>query len=234
MDNYYLPITSWAVEDRPREKLLEKGRSSLSEAELIAILIGSGTKKLSAVDLAKVILKEVGNDLNALARLSIQDLQRFNGIGEAKAISIVAALEIGRRRKESSSEKRKKISCSADVYEVLKPKLWDLQHEEFWTLLLNRSLQVIKLIQISSGGTSGTHVDPKLIFKPALESLVSAVIISHNHPSGTLRPSQADVVLTKRLTQAGKVLDIPVLDHLIFTDNGFYSFKDEGTMPEVQ
>lgn len=223
-------ILSWAEEDRPREKLMLKGRAALSDAELIAILIGSGTRDLSAVDLSKVILQSVGNNLNDLARLSVKDLSKFKGIGEAKAISIVAALEIGRRRKEQDRPQRARITSSRDAYEEIKPHLLDKAHEEFWILLLNRANEVVKVVQISTGGVSGTVADPKLIFKHALEHLASGLILIHNHPSGNLTPSQADKDLTRKLKDAGRLLDIPVLDHLIFTDRGYLSFADEGIL----
>ena len=225
-----LKISHWAEEDRPREKLLLKGKAALSDAELIGILIGSGTVSLSAVDVSKLILKEVNNDLNDLARLSVDDLKKFRGIGEAKAITIVSALELGRRRKEAEPLKKTRISCSGDVFELMKPHLLDLNHEEFWIILLNRANLVIKKIPVSSGGVSGTIADPKLIFKPALENLASGVILVHNHPSGNIRPSEADINLTRKLKSAGAFLEIPVLDHLIFTNSGYYSFADEGQL----
>ena len=223
-------ILSWAEEDRPREKLMLKGRSALTDAELIAILIGSGTRDLSAVDLAKIILQGSGHNLNELARLSVKDLSKFKGIGEAKAISIVAALELGRRRREQDRPQRARITGSRDAYEEIKPHLLDKPHEEFWILLLNRANEVIRPVQISSGGVSGTVADPKLIFKQALEHLASALILVHNHPSGNLQPSQADKDLTRKLKEAGRLLDIPILDHLIFTDRTFFSFADEGLL----
>lgn len=223
-------IKNWAEEDRPREKLLSKGKSVLSDSELIGILIGSGTNSMSAVDLSKLILGDVGNNLNQLARLSVKDLIKFKGIGEAKAVSIVAALELGRRRKESESLRKPKITGPKDVYDLLKPDLLDLQHEEFWVVLLNRSNLVIKKHLISSGGVSGTVADPKIIFKAALEELASGVILVHNHPSGNLKPSQADINLTKKMKQAGLALEVPVLDHLIFCDHNFFSFADEGML----
>jgi len=202
--NSYLSITQWAEEDRPREKLLIKGKSSLSDAELIGILLGSGTKTLSAVDLAKQILNSVGNDLHTLAKMSVNDLCKFKGIGEAKAISIVSALELGRRRKDSEPVKQPRITCSDDAYQLLKPELYDLPHEEFWIILLKRNNQVIKKEQISLGGVSGTIVDPKLIFKKALDVLASGIILVHNHPSGNLKPSQADIKLTQKLKTSGE------------------------------
>lgn len=231
-DNYTqsLKILSWAEEDRPREKLLIKGKSALSDAELIGILIGSGTISMSAVDLAKVILNDVNNNLNELAKLSVKDLQKFKGIGEAKAISIMSALELGRRRKESDLPKKLRITSSKDVYDMMAANLLDLPHEEFWVLLLNRANAVIKKVQISTGGVAGTVADPKLIFKTALENLASSIILVHNHPSGNMMPSQADKELTKKMKEAGKLLDIPVLDHVIFADRVFYSFADEGIL----
>ena len=231
-DNYTqsLKILSWAEEDRPREKLLMKGKSALSDAELIGILIGSGTISMSAVDLAKIILNDVNNNLNELAKLSVKDLQKFKGIGEAKAISIMSALELGRRRKESDLPKKLRITSSKDVYDMMAANLLDLPHEEFWVLLLNRANAVIKKVQISAGGVAGTVADPKLIFKTALENLASSIILVHNHPSGNMMPSQADKELTKKMKEAGKLLDIPVLDHVIFADRVFYSFADEGIL----
>ncbi len=223
-------IKSWAEEDRPREKLMYKGKAALSEAELIAILIGSGTTDLSAVDVSRIIMHSVSNNLNELARLSVKDLSKFKGIGEAKAITIVAALELGRRRKEQDRLQRRRITCSRDAYEELVPHLLDKPHEEFWILLLNRANEVLRPVQVSAGGVSGTVADPKMIFKFALEQLASGMILSHNHPSGNLMPSQADKDLTRRLRDAGKLLDIPVLDHLIFTDKAYFSFADEGIL----
>lgn len=226
----YLTIKSWAEEDRPREKLLLKGKSILSHAELIGILIGSGTASLSAVDVAKQILSQNNNDLNQLAKLSVKELMKFKGIGEAKAISIVSAMELGRRRKETATLQKPKVTCSRDAYEIIKPELMDIGHEEFWTLLLNRSNLVIKKQLISSGGVAGTIADPKIIFKSALEQLACSIILVHNHPSGSLRPSQADINLTKKMKEGGQFLEIPVLDHIIFTDNGYFSFADDNML----
>ena len=223
-------IKHWAEEDRPREKLLAKGKSVLSDSELIGILIGSGTNSMSAVDLSKHILGNVGNNLNELARLSVKDLTKFKGIGEAKAVSIVAALELGRRRRETEGIRKPKIAGPRDIYNLLKPDLLDLQHEEFWVILLNRSNLVIKKQLVSSGGVSGTVVDPKLIFKAALEELASGIILVHNHPSGNLKPSQADINLTRKMKQAGQALETPVLDHIIFCDHAYFSFADEGML----
>jgi DNA repair protein RadC len=233
MENYESPaltIKTWAEEDRPREKLLLKGKAALSDAELLGILIGSGIRNMTAVDLAKLILQSNSNNLNQLAKLSVKDLSKFKGIGEAKAITIVSALELGRRRKNDSFLTRPTITCSNDAYQVLQTHMLDLSHEEFWIIILNRANQVIKVERISSGGVAGTVADPKMIFKTALEHLASAIILSHNHPSGNLKPSQADKDLTVKLREAGKYLDIPVLDHVIFTDKGYLSFADEGLL----
>lgn len=225
-----LTIKSWAEEDRPREKLLLKGRTALSDAELIAVIIGSGTPSQSAVEVGKHILRAVDHDLNKLAKLSVKDLMKFKGIGEAKAINIISALELGRRKRDTEQTSKPKITSSQDVYNLMQPQLSDLSHEEFWVLILNRSNQVLKKQQISSGGVSGTVADPKIIFNKALEELASGIILVHNHPSGNLKPSQADILLTKKLKQAGEVLEIAVLDHVIFTDSGYYSFADESMM----
>jgi DNA repair protein RadC len=223
-----LTIKEWAEDDKPREKLLLKGRSALSDAELIGILLGSGTVDLSAVDLAKQILASVNYKLNDLAKMSVADLKKFKGIGEAKAITIISALELGRRRKESEAEKRERITSSADAYQAIKPHLWDVPHEEFWILLLNRANEIIRKCPISQGGVAGTVADPKIIFKTALENLASSMILIHNHPSGNLKPSPQDIQLTEKMVSAGKLLDIPILDHLIFTDQSYFSFADEG------
>lgn len=223
-------IKSWAEEDRPREKLMDKGRHVLTEAELIAILIGSGNKDETAVELSKRILASVGNNLNDLGKLSVQELCKFKGIGDAKAISIVAALELGRRRKETEIAKREKITASKDAFDIMKPLMLDLPHEEFWLLMLNRANLVIKKELISRGGVAGTVVDTKIIFKTAVENYANSIIICHNHPSGNLKPSEADIKITKNIKEAGKIMEIPLLDHLIVTESGFYSFADEGML----
>jgi DNA repair protein RadC len=231
-DNNYNPrkILSWAEEDRPREKLLLKGKAALSDAELIAILLGMGTVDFSAVDVAKSVLSAANNNLNELARMTVNDLTKLKGIGPAKAITIVSALELGRRRKESESLRRRRITSAADAYDEIKPYLLDKPHEEFWILLLNRANEVMRPVQISSGGVAGTVADPKMIFKHALEQLASSIILIHNHPSGNLTPSQADKDLTRKLKEAGRMLDLPILDHLIFTDKSYFSFADEGLL----
>lgn len=223
-----LKILHWAEEDRPREKLIAKGKSSLSEAELIAIMIGSGNTELSAVDLSKHILSYVDHDLNLLAKLSVPDLMSFKGIGEAKAVSIVSALELGRRRKESNHKQRARIRTAREAYEVMIPVMMDQPVEQFWILMLTRSNLLIRKRPVSLGGISGTIADPKVIFKTALEDKASNIILVHNHPSGNPKPSKADVRLTEKLVDAGRLLDIPVLDHIIFTDEAYYSFSEEG------
>jgi DNA repair protein RadC len=225
-----MKIQQLSEEDRPREKLMLKGKAALSDAELIAILIGSGSTEQSAVDLARSILQSVDYNLNELAKRSVKDLERFKGIGEAKAISIVSALELGRRRKEAELLRRPKITSSADVYALMQEHLLDLPHEEFWVLLLNRANEVLRKLQMSSGGLSGTVADVRMIFKSALEHHAHALILVHNHPSGNRKPSDADLKLTKNLKEAGKILEIPVLDHVIFAERSYFSFADEGIL----
>lgn len=226
----HLRISQWAEDDRPREKLLLKGRSALSDAELLAILLGTGTRDVSAVDLAKYILQQADQNLHCLARLSVNELMKIKGVGKAKAVTIISALELGRRRKNSNQILRQRITSSVEALEVIKPDLMDLNHEEFWVIVLNRANYVLKKIQISRGGISGTVADPKLIFKSALEEGGSSIILIHNHPSGNLNPSQADITLTKSMKEAGKFMEIPVLDHIIVSDNAYFSLADEGLM----
>jgi len=208
--------------------LLSKGRATLSDAELIAILISSGNRNETAVELSKRILKFIDNDLNKLGKLSVKELMQFNGIGEAKAISIVAALELGRRRKNTGNQLKKTIKSSNDVFEEVIGVMSDLPHEEFWVLFLDRRNAVIKKSNVSKGGVSGTVADAKIIFKEAMQLLASAVILCHNHPSGNLKPSDADIQLTKKMKEIGNLIDVPVLDHLIITDKNYFSFGDEG------
>ena len=229
-DSTPLNIKSWSPEDRPREKLLLKGTSALSDAELVAILIGSGTPKLSAVELSKKILLQGNNNLNELARLSVKDLMKIKGIGEAKAITIVAALELGRRRKEQDPEEKPKINSSKDAFDLLKGDMMDLPNEEFWVLLMNRANKVTKKKRVSEGGVAGTVADPKIIYKMALEELASGIIVAHNHPSGNLQPSQSALDLTRKLKEAGKFLEIQLLDHIIIANQKYLSFADEGMM----
>ena len=224
-----LSIKNWAVEDRPREKMLQKGVSVLSDAELLAILIGSGNKNESAVELSRRILHFVDNNLNRLGKLSIKELtNEFKGIGEAKAITIAAALELGRRRGDSERPKQEKIICSKDAYLLFKPLLCDLHHEELWAALISQSGKVIERIKISQGGINETTADIRLVMKAAIIALASGIILCHNHPSGTLTPSQQDDVLTKRVQEAGKLMGINLLDHIIIADNRYFSYADEG------
>lgn len=225
-----LGIKAWAEADRPREKLLSKGRKQLTDAELIAILIGSGNKTETAVDLSKRILKFYQNDLARLAKIEVKELSKFKGIGEAKAVTIIAALELGRRRKEMVSDGPRKITSSKDVFEVMRAEFADLLHEEFWVLSLNRAHFVVNKHLVSKGGFSGTVVDPKVIFKIAFEHNASSLVLAHNHPSGNLKPSESDVQITKKLIKAGSVLDLPIIDHLIIGDGTFISLADEGLM----
>ena len=220
-------IKNWSDDDKPREKLVQKGRSVLSDAELIAILIGSGSRSESAVELSKRILASVDNNLNELGRLSIKQLMAFKGIGEAKAVTIAAALEMGRRRRGEESLKIEKIGSSQDVYHLLQPLLGELEHEEFWILFLNNSNKVLHKAQMSKGGITGTLVDVRLVMKQALELGAVAIILAHNHPSGTLRPSAADKQITQKIKLASETLDVKVLDHLIITQKSYYSFADE-------
>jgi DNA repair protein RadC len=228
MEATHFPITNWSEDDRPREKLMLKGKEALSNAELIAILIGSGSRNESAVSLSKRILASVDN-LNMLGKMSISQLMNFKGIGEAKAITIVSALELGRRqRSENALQFKNKITSSKVVFEIMQPIIGELPHEEFWVLFLNNSNKVISKSQLSKGGITGTIVDVRLVFKLALESGATGLILCHNHPSGNLNPSDADKEITMKLKLAGDSLDVKVLDHLIITETKYYSFVDEG------
>ena len=218
------------IRDRPREKLLQKGRGSLSDAELLAILIATGSRNESAVDLCKKILAKSGNSLNELGKFSVNQLMEFKGIGEAKAITIVAALELGRRRRTEEALEKKKISSSSSVFELMQPVIGDLPHEEFWIVYLNNSNKVIDRFQLSKGGITGTLVDVRLALKKALELGATSIILAHNHPSGNLNPSTSDKQLTQKLKTAGESLDIKVLDHVIVTEKSYFSFADEGLL----
>ena len=224
----YTPINQWAEDDRPREKFLLKGKSTLSDSELLAILIGSGSRNESAVQLCQRILASSENNLNTLGKMSISQLMQFKGIGEAKAISIAAALELGRRRRAEDAIELKKITSSKAVFDIMQPVIGELPHEEFWVLYLNNSNKVIYKAQLSKGGMTGTIVDIRLIFKVAFEQNATSIILTHNHPSGKLEASDADKEITKKLKLAGEQLDIRVLDHIIVTENGYLSFQDEG------
>jgi len=223
-------IKNWSQDDQPREKLRDKGKAALSDAELVAILIGSGNRDESAVALCKRILSRVDNNLSELGKLSIKQLMEFKGIGEAKAITIASALELGRRRRGEEALEKKKITSSASVFELMQPVIGELPHEEFWIVYLNNSNKVIQKNQLSKGGITGTLVDVRLALKTALEVGATGIILAHNHPSGTLKASEADKQLTLKLSTAAKSLDIKVLDHLIITEKAYFSFADEGML----
>ena len=219
-------IKNWSSDDQPREKLIQKGKFILSDAELMAILIGSGNREENAVELSKRILASVKNNLNELGKLSVKQLMKFKGIGEAKAVTIVATLEIGRRRRSEEAQKITKITSSKSVFELLQPLIGELPHEEFWIVYLNNSNKVIHFSQLSKGGITGTLVDVRLVLRQALEYGAIGLILAHNHPSGTLKPSIADKQITNKLKLASEALDIKVLDHLIIANNDYFSFAD--------
>ncbi|MDX9928900.1 MAG: DNA repair protein RadC [Bacteroidales bacterium] len=223
-----IKITEWAPSDRPREKLIEKGAATLSDAELLAILISSGTKSKSAVDLGRELLALAGNNLNSLGRLGIPELRALQGIGEAKAVTIAAALELGRRRKLAEAPENGQIKSSADVFNIFHPLLADLTHEEFWILFLNRSNKPINRMKISQGGISGTVTDVRIIMKKAVENLASGLVVCHNHPSGNNNPSESDIQITQKIRDAGSLLDVQLLDHIIIAGSAYYSFADNG------
>ena len=225
-----LTIKWWAEEDRPREKLQLKGKQNLSDAELIAIIIGSGNSKQSAVELSQYILASVNNDLFELGKKSIEDLMQFKGIGEAKAISIAAALELGRRRAQAELKPQNKIISDKLVFEMMSPILSDLPHEEFWVICLNRNNRFISKHKISSGGISGTVADMKMIFNVAVKELASAIILCHNHPSGNNQPSESDTRLTRKAIEGGKLLEIDVIDHVIIAQQQYYSFRQQNLL----
>lgn len=225
-----LTIKTWAIDDRPREKLLAKGKRALSDAELIAILIGSGNRQESAVALSQRILKSVEGNINQLAKLTVAKLSTFKGIGEAKAIAIITALELGKRRQLETALEKPKITSSKAVFNLMQPIIGDLEHEEFWVLFLNNSNKVLAKTQISKGGLTATVVDIRLLFKRAIELASVGMIVCHNHPSGKLEPSQADKQLTEKIKRAGATLDIKLLDHLIITEKWYFSFADEGIL----
>ncbi|MCK5730819.1 MAG: DNA repair protein RadC [Draconibacterium sp.] len=225
-----LNIKEWAVEDRPREKMLLKGSRFVTDAELIAILIGSGNTSETAVELSKRILTSTNNSLNDLGRKGIDYLKTFNGIGEAKAVTIMAALELGKRRKEADVFNENKITGSKDAADYFQPILGDLNHEEFWIMLLNRGNKILETFMVSQGGISGTVIDVRLILKKAINSLASSLILCHNHPSGTMQASDADLKITKKINDAAKIMDISVIDHIIIAQNQYLSFADEGML----
>ncbi|OCB76624.1 RadC family protein [Flavobacterium crassostreae] len=222
----HFSIKDWSQEDKPREKLIYKGKGALSDAELIAILIGSGSRNESAVALSKRILAGVTNNLSALGKLSMEQLMAHKGIGEAKAIAIIAALELGRRRRAEAALDLVKITSSKAIFELMQPVIGELSHEEFWIIYLNNSNKVVSKLQLSKGGITGTLVDVRIVFKCALERGATALILCHNHPSGSLIPSDADKRITQKLVLAGQSLDIKVLDHVIVTETHYFSFTD--------
>lgn len=226
----HLTIKSLSEDDRPREKLAALGRQNLSDAELIGIILGSGNKNETAVQLAQRMLSENQNNINKLAKLSLAELKKFKGVGEAKAVNIAAAFELGRRRTEVETVQRVKITSSHVAYQILQKRLSDLPHEEFWVLILNRANQVIKEEYLSKGGISGTVVDVRLVCKSAIENNASSLVIAHNHPSGQLLPSEQDKKITKKLNEALQTFEISLLDHLIIGDQNYYSFADEGLL----
>jgi DNA repair protein RadC len=225
-----LNIKQWAAEDRPREKMLLKGPSALSNAELLAILIGSGTREGSALAVAQTILDKSQNSLNVLGKKSVKDLQKEKGIGEARSISIMAAMELGKRRKMEDAKEIKQITSSSQAYDYFQPLLCDLQHEEFWVLFLNRSNAVIEHFNMSKGGTSGTVIDVRIIMKRGIELLASSIVLGHNHPSGNAKPSQQDKDITSKITEAGKLVEMTVVDHIIVCEHTYFSFADEGLL----
>jgi DNA repair protein RadC len=225
-----LTIKDWAVEDRPREKMLHHGIGSLSDTELIAILLRSGNPEETAVELAQRILNMAQNNLNELGKFTIHQLTQVKGVGEAKAITLLAALELGRRRKSVEAINRERITSSRNVMEIFQPLLADLPHEEFWVLLLSRANKVLDRVRVSQGGVTGTVTDVKIIIRTAVEKLASAIIVVHNHPSGNPKPSNKDIAITEKLKQAVDFFDITLLDHLIITDSKCYSFADEGAL----
>lgn len=225
-------IKSWAADDRPREKLITKGKTALSNAELIAILIGSGQGGRSAVALAREVLSNCDDNLVKLSKLSLEELMQHKGIGEAKAVSIIAALELGKRRRLSAPEEHLAITNSKDAYECFLPLIENPSTESFLVAYLNQRNHVIKTERISTGGLTATLADPKVIFKNALLKGATAMVICHNHPSGVIKPSKEDKQLTKKLIFAGKIMDIFVMDHLIIGDNTYFSFAENGIMDE--
>jgi DNA repair protein RadC len=229
-ENTFFPIRSWSEDDKPREKLLLKGKTALSDAELIAILIHSGSRNESAVALSQRILASVGNNLSALGKVTITQLLHFKGIGEAKAIAILAALELGRRRRAEEAVALPKITSSKTIFEIMQPLIGELSHEEFWIIYLNNANKILSKSQLSKGGITGMVVDVRLVFKTALALGAVGIILAHNHPSGTLQPSESDKQITRKLKVAGDHLDIKIIDHVIVTDTHYFSFVDAGIL----
>ena len=231
MGEYYnSKIKNWSVEDRPREKLMKQGIQYLSNAELLALIIGSGTKEMNAVELARMILMSAKNNLNELGKLSIEELVKVKGIGVAKAITLVAALELGSRRGKSYSDEKVIIKNSQTAFDILQPKIGDLEHEEFWILVMNRAHKVLDTMKISQGGITGTVIDTRMILKYAIDKRATSLIVSHNHPSGNKKPSEADINITKKIKNAAALMDITLLDHIIIADKSYFSFADEGLL----
>ncbi len=226
----HINLKSLSEDDRPREKMMQMGRQHLTDAELLAIILGSGSQEETSIQLAQRILRDHKNDINAVAKLTLEDLKKFKGIGDAKAVNILAAFELARRRKDVDGKEDQKISSSRDAYRILNEKLSDLPHEEFWMVLLNRANKVIKVENVSKGGMAGTIVDVRMIAKSALEQRTSSIILGHNHPSGNLKPSSNDIDITKKIKEALQLFDITLFDHLIIGDGAYYSFTDEGIL----
>lgn len=229
-DKKFLTIKQWKEDDRPREKMLDKGKASLSDAELIAIIIGTGNREESAVALSKRILLRFDHNLNALATMTIDDLMAFKGIGKSKAVSIMSAMELGKRRSMEHAKEKKKVNSSVAAFEIMQPFIGDLLHEEFWILFLNNANNLLDKSQLSKGGIHATLVDVRLIFKKAISKGATSIILCHNHPSGSLTPSHSDLQLTKKIIRGGELLDIKVLDHIIVSQHGYFSFADENRM----
>jgi DNA repair protein RadC len=225
-----LSINKWAIEDRPREKMMMKGAEALSDAELLAILVGSGNQDESAVELMRRMLDSCGNDLNELARWDVHDFSSFKGMGPAKSLTLMAALEIGRRRAATPAKERRAVRCSKDIYDIFRTKLMDLPYEEFWVLLLNQSNKVIDKVRVSSGGIAGTYVDVRLVLREAILRHATQIAVVHNHPSGNNQPSSEDRSLTQRISKSGETMNIRLLDHVIICESCYYSFADEGTL----
>ncbi|MBB4805380.1 DNA repair protein RadC [Chryseobacterium defluvii] len=225
-----MSIKILAIDDRPREKFLLKGRNSVSDSELLAIIMGSGSKQETAVELARKILASVDHNWHQLSLLSVKDLMKFKGVGEVKAISIATALEIGRRRSGQEVSEKTIVSNSDDAYQVFKNQLSDLRAEEFWAIFLNQSNKVVHISKLTQGGISQSVVDVRILFKTALDHYSTGIIIAHNHPSGSLKPSREDINITQKIQEAGKFLNVQLLDHLIITQNAYFSFSDEGLL----
>lgn len=228
MERTSLSINRWAVTDRPRNKMMNMGANALSDAELLAVLVGTGTREESAVDLMRRVLGACNNNLNTLGKMGVEELCAFNGVGEAKALTILAACELGKRRRLCEAEERTRLVSSADIYEYMLPRMQDLSHEECWVILLNNNLRVIDTIRLSVGGWSETLVDVRPILRHALMKRASLIVLSHNHPSGSVRPSRDDDRLTERVKKAGEVMSIRLLDHVVVADGAYYSYNDEG------